>query len=103
REGEGVEQRRRYRPGDVEVVAREEEAVHDPVAASEGAVHPRQQVAAEQQLRAEHGGEDEQGDDEAVPAPGAVEERLPGVELDECGEDPVLTRQRPASTHTSCE
>src|SRR4029453_7896823 len=81
REGEGVEQRRRYRPGDVEVVAREEESVHDPVAASGGAVHPRQQVAAEQQLLAEHGGEDEQGKDKAVPAPCGVEERLPRVRL----------------------
>ena len=62
----------------------------DPVAASEGAVHAREEVPAEQELLTEDGGEHQHAKDEGVPAPGAVQERLAGVRSDERGEDPVL-------------
>ena len=78
-----------HRPRHVQVVAGEEEAVRDPVAASERAVHARKEVPAEQELLAEHGVEEEHREDEAVPAQGAVQERFAGVRLDERGEVPV--------------
>jgi hypothetical protein len=46
---------------------------------TEGAPHPGQQDASEQQLLAEHGVEDPHGDEESEPVPRAVEQGLTGV------------------------
>src|SRR5688572_23654855 len=88
-DGEHVEQRCRHRPRHVQVVAGEEKAVRDPVAAPERAVHAREEVAAEQELLADDG-EDEHREDKAVPAPRALEERLTGIRLDQSDELAVL-------------
>ena len=75
---ERLEQRPRHHPRHVQVVDGEEEPVDDPVAASEGAVHARKEVPAEEELLTEDRVEQEHGEEEAVPAPGAVQERLTG-------------------------
>ena len=61
------------------MVGGEEDAVRDPVAAAEGAVHAWQEQPAEEQLLAEYGVEEEEDEDEAIPAPGAAEEVLNGL------------------------
>src|SRR5688572_17005078 len=88
-DGEHVEQRCRHRPRHVQVVAGEEKAVRDPVAAPERTVHAREEVAAEQELLADDG-EDEHCEGNAVPAPRTVEECLAGIRFDQRDELPVL-------------
>src|SRR5205823_6628136 len=90
-DGEGVDgQRPRDRPREVEVVGSEEDSVREPVLALEDAVHARQEEAAEEQLLTEHGVEDEPDEDERVPAPGAVQERLARVRAEERAEVSAL-------------
>src|SRR5262249_48223928 len=71
-EDELVEQRRRDRPRRVKGVGTKKQPARDPGAAPERAVHSRQQQPTEEQFLTEHGSEDEQDKQEAVPAPGAV-------------------------------
>jgi hypothetical protein len=75
----------------VQVVCGEEQAVRDPIAASEGALHAREEEASKQELLT-NDGEHHQRKDEGVPAPGTGQERLTGIRSDERGELPVLGR-----------
>lgn len=69
-----VQQRRRDRPRQVQVVDREQDPVGQPVGPPEDATHPGQEQAAEQQLLAEHRVEEGHDDDHGEPPPVAGQE-----------------------------
>src|SRR5918993_3980486 len=74
---------RRNLPRNVQVIRREEDAVRDPVAPPEGAVHPGQEQTSKEELLTEHCVEDPHNDHDAEPDPVAAEEALPRVRLQE--------------------
>jgi hypothetical protein len=79
----------RHQPRLVQVVAREQDRIGKPVAAAEDALHPRQQHAAEEQLFAEDVEEEEQ-EDEGIPAPVALHEVLARLRADPGREVAIL-------------
>src|SRR5215213_7316312 len=79
REGEHVEQDHWNLPRNVQVIRREEDAVRDPVATPEGAVHPGQEEPAEEEFLAEYRIEDPEHDHDGEPAPVPAQETLSGV------------------------
>src|SRR5215203_2159119 len=90
REGEHVEQDHRNLPRNVQVIRREEDAVRDPVAPPEGAVHPRQEEPAKEEFLAECRVEDEDQDRDCEPAPVPAEETLTGVRAEKRAEVSVV-------------
>jgi hypothetical protein len=84
----------------VEVVGGEENAVREPVDASERAIHARKEEPAEEEFLAEHRVEDPEDDDDGEPAPGAVQEPLGCVGVEKHGEV-VVAIGRAAAAQTA--
>ena len=73
-------------PRHVQVIAREEHAVCDPVPLAKAPVHPREQVPAEEELLAERGVEHDQRGDDGEPAPRSCQQVLSSVRAQELEE-----------------
>ena len=100
-EDERIQERRRHHPWNVEVICGEQQPVDKPVAASEGAVHARKQEPAEEQLLSQDGVEHEPHQDQGVPTPGAAEEGVARVRVEERGKSRSLgpvTHETPSTT-----